>query len=432
MNDRLHVIDTAGTRPDSAPLSQAKDMVRPSDRVYNLFTTIRPSTTLTGNEAMIVQGSTSDMTRTRVVSLDFWRGLALATIFINHVPGNLFEAWTHKNFGFSDAAEAFVLLAGMAAAMAYGPALANHTGRGILQVLMRAWRLYMAHLLLIVVCGAIVCFAVLATNDVRILEATQFDQIVYNPIEAFVGMATLGLQPAYMNILPLYVALLLLAPGLLFLATWRPVAALSASAALYVATQVFDLSPPSYPSKDAWYFNPLAWQFLFAIGLWAGARLRRGEGVPIRRWAVAAAGAYLLMAAVWAWSGFNNPYDLSPVPRFLWDFDKSHLSAPRLLHILALAYVIGSLRLELPLRRSGWITPVIAMGRHSLPVFCLGMALSIAAQVTRSSGSGQMAIDMIIIPAGLLLQLALAWTLEWYRQVPRAATAKAERQSQPA
>ena len=59
--------------------------------------------------------------RSRVVSVDFWRGIALATIFIDHVPGNVLEHYTQRNFGFSDAAEVFVLLAGVAASFAYLP-----------------------------------------------------------------------------------------------------------------------------------------------------------------------------------------------------------------------------------------------------------------------------------------------------------------------
>ena len=44
--------------------------------------------------------------------IDFWRGYALVVIFLNHIPGIWFENYTHKNFGFSDSAELFVLLAG--------------------------------------------------------------------------------------------------------------------------------------------------------------------------------------------------------------------------------------------------------------------------------------------------------------------------------
>ena len=37
--------------------------------------------------------------------VDFLRGLALVSIFINHVPGNFYEKLTHKNFGFSRSEE---------------------------------------------------------------------------------------------------------------------------------------------------------------------------------------------------------------------------------------------------------------------------------------------------------------------------------------
>ena len=56
---------------------------------------------------------------TRDWRIDWLRGLALVSIFVNHMPGNRLENWTTRNFGFSDAAEVFVLLAGVAAAFAY-------------------------------------------------------------------------------------------------------------------------------------------------------------------------------------------------------------------------------------------------------------------------------------------------------------------------
>ncbi|MDP2781934.1 OpgC domain-containing protein, partial [Devosia sp.] len=55
----------------------------------------------------------------RDLRLDMFRGVALVMIFINHVPGTLYESFTNRNFGFSDAAEAFVFMSGMAAGLAY-------------------------------------------------------------------------------------------------------------------------------------------------------------------------------------------------------------------------------------------------------------------------------------------------------------------------
>jgi hypothetical protein len=45
--------------------------------------------------------------------VDVLRGLSLLMIFCDHLPGNLLSKVTLHNFGFADAAEAFVLLAGI-------------------------------------------------------------------------------------------------------------------------------------------------------------------------------------------------------------------------------------------------------------------------------------------------------------------------------
>ena len=56
----------------------------------------------------------------RDARVDALRGLALLMIFIDHVPGNLLSLVTLRNFGFSDAAELFVLLSGFSSMVAYG------------------------------------------------------------------------------------------------------------------------------------------------------------------------------------------------------------------------------------------------------------------------------------------------------------------------
>lgn len=361
----------------------------------------------------------------RLLSVDFWRGFAIITIFINHIPGNLFEAYTHKNFGFSDAAELFVLLAGMAAAFAYLPGLASDAARTVMRIGLRAWTLYMAHLTLIAVCGAIVAYAVLVTEDTRLLEATQFDQIMSNPLSATLGVATLGLQPAYLNILPLYIVLLLLAPAMMSLVRVSPWLALAVSGAIYTCAQLLQLTLPAYPTAEAWYFNPFAWQFLFVTGLCIGGVLGAGRRVMVGNLLLVASVAYVLLALVWWRMGWI--IDLSPVPRFLWDFDKTNLSIPRLLHVLALACIVSRLPIESWLRRTGLGRPLILLGRHSLPVFCVGTALGMAATPVRVSELGHPALDLMIIPGGIVVQLALAWVLEWYRGSPSTTSSRATR-----
>ncbi len=361
----------------------------------------------------------------RLASVDFWRGFALVTIFVNHIPGNILEPFTHKNFGFSDAAEVFVFLAGVGVAFAYAGRVAE-TGfaRQVVSIGMRVVTLYTSHIVVLLACGAIVSFAVMTTNDIRLLEATQFDQLVESPMEALVGLTTLGLQPAYLNILPLYVVLLVLAPALISLALIDLRLAILGSGAVYVATQLFALSLPSYPGNGAWYFNPLAWQFLFTIGLCGGLMIQR-EQVLRSRILLWAALAYLLGALIWTRAEFYHSVDLAPLPRFIWDFDKTNLTLPRLLHVLALVYVISRLPLERMLARSALAKPFILMGSYSLPVFCVGTILSISAQVFRMTGAGNPVLDIVLIATGLLIQAGLAALLQWHRFGPTRKAAQA-------
>ena len=48
--------------------------------------------------------------KVRNADIDFWRGIVLIIILINHIPGNLIENLTPRNIGFSDSTEAFVFI----------------------------------------------------------------------------------------------------------------------------------------------------------------------------------------------------------------------------------------------------------------------------------------------------------------------------------
>lgn len=352
----------------------------------------------------------------RLVSIDFWRGFALLTIFVNHVPGHVLSDYTYRNYGVSDAAELFVLLAGVSAAFAYlRPMMGGETALPLARVLLRAFQLYTAHLALVIVAVMVVGGFVVLTQDTRILELYHLDIIPRWPVESFVGVGLLTFQPAYLNILPLYVVLLLMAPVLLVLARLHPVLALAASAGLYLAAQFAGLALPVWPGDGGWYFNPFAWQLLFTCGLVIGAAIDRGWAAPASRTLDLLAGGYLLATLTWALAGKPMLPDLAPVPGFLWDLDKVHLAVPRLLHVLALAYCVSRLPVERWLRRlSGVLGPVMLMGRRSLPVFCAGTVLSLAAQVTRPTFDGAVSYDLLILIIGVLVQWLVAWTFEWH------------------
>src|SRR5580765_1069469 len=96
----------------------------------------------------------------RDTRIDVFRALALLTIYIDHVPGTVFETLTYKNFGFSDAAEAFVLISGMSVALAYGNKFQPGSRQlSTLKMWRRAGVLYTAHIVTTIVVMAMFCAA---------------------------------------------------------------------------------------------------------------------------------------------------------------------------------------------------------------------------------------------------------------------------------
>src|SRR5271167_2866770 len=82
-------------------------------------------------------------------AIDFWRGFALITIFIDHIPGLIYERYTLVNYSISDAADLFVFLAGWSLRlMADGGGRRMPTRHVILRLLARALELYAAQVLI--------------------------------------------------------------------------------------------------------------------------------------------------------------------------------------------------------------------------------------------------------------------------------------------
>ena len=146
--------------------------------------------------------------------LDMFRGLALAMIFIDHAPGTLYESWTSRNFGFSDAAEAFVLMSGIAAGLAYSTQLA--TGPlwpAIARVWARARTLYFVHLSTTLMALAIFAAAALWFGIEQPLHTNNIGVVFNQPLGFVIGLPLLTHQLGYFNILPLYLTFLHRRPG---------------------------------------------------------------------------------------------------------------------------------------------------------------------------------------------------------------------------
>src|SRR6516164_5655677 len=345
----------------------------------------------------------------RIDGIDFWRGFGLLTIFIDHVPENVFQHVTQQNFGFSDAAELFVFLSGVSVAVAYGTRFFDgETVGAIRAVLRRAFTIYWVQILISLLIITIFVGAAALCNDNDLLEDA--DVVVSNPLQTTAAILALLHQLENANILPLYIVLLLMTPLLLALARRDDRLMLAASAGIYLAARAFSLNLPTWPVAGTWFFNPIAWQLIFAIGIFAGRRLRRGcIAYDARLFSVCL--AIVVIAAAVRTDAFGYSSGLWQDLRDVLDCGKTDLGCARLVHFLALAYVVYHSGLTGPMRRTRAFLPLCLMGRYGLPVFATGTVLSAMSELVETRWealSHHLAFGAAIVVGGILIHYLVA------------------------
>jgi hypothetical protein len=350
-------------------------------------------------------------------AIDFWRGFALITIFIDHIPGNFYERATYRNVSISDAAELFVFLAGWSLALATA---SDTPGRVVLRLLSRTVEVYRAQLVITAMALAMIAAAAVWTENPLLLEWHDAGPFFADPIRTTIGWVTLTHQLGYFNILPLYVVVLAITPVFVLLARVSRVAALGASLALYGVCLVFGINLPTWPIEDTWFFNPLAWQVLIVLGF-VGAEWSRDEPAFRRwsRWLTPLAFLVVAAGAVAAYTGWAPDPVALPEPRLLFMFDKHFVSPARLLHFLSLVLVFQSLYGPIS-RRLPWVTRHLsALGRNSLAVFSVASILSLIAQIIRFWEGGGFILDTVVVSCGVASLAFTAWFVEWRSRSPR-------------
>ena len=365
--------------------------------------------------------------------IDVLRGLALVMIFINHVPGTAFEHLTNRNFGFSDAAEAFVMISGISAALAYSGGMERGPlWPGIAKIWRRAWTLYLVHLFLSFWAIATVLATWRFGGSITLALKDNFQFLFSDPYGVLIGIPTLGHQFGYVNILPMYAVLLLATPLLLMAGSRWPLRTLAASVALWFTAGMTRFDLPAYPLPGGWFFNPFAWQVLFVTGLLTGLAMKRGARfVPVWRPLVVLSWGFVLLAVVWLkWDLLGNFMNRSlgwasvkGAPWLFVAFDKTYVSLPRLLHVLALAYAISTIAGFRRFADNPVVAPLAVMGRQALPVFALGTLLSFLARAVKELVPDQsMALDLALVAAGIIAMILFAAFLDRKRQKPVAAS----------
>ncbi|KGW46450.1 OpgC domain-containing protein [Burkholderia pseudomallei] len=308
----------------------------------------------------------------RYVELDFFRGLVLLVIVVDHIGGSMLSRVTLHTYALCDAAEVFVFLGGFATAIAYNSLATRHTEAAARQrFIKRAFEIYRAFLLtaglMLFITAALNAFAIDAPN----MPTNDLDGLMHAPLAALRDILLLRRQPYLASVLPMYAFFALLVPLALPVARgrwwWLLVAV---STAIWLAARRIAGYLPTVDGVP-WDFNPFAWQFLFVLGI--VARCQPIYPVLAKRpvgWfalaaaiAVVAAGAYYRLRI--------EPFPTDPSI-------KQNLGALRLANFIAIAWLAAKLVhlgwMHRIARAMPWIGTI---GRQGLLCFVAGTGISL-------------------------------------------------------
>jgi hypothetical protein len=375
---------------------------------------------------MVNVAAPSAVSASRDERLDFIRGLALVMIFIDHMSGNGLADLTLRAFGFADAAEVFVFIAGMSAVYAYRKRFAESAASGTAAVMARVRTLYLAHLATAAGVIGLAVLVIMSGSSFDISTKLGLAPLAEDPVAAGVRLMMLAYQPHYLDILPLYVVLLAALPLILIGQRSHWALPLAAAAVLYLLAQAHSLNLPNL-GAEGWFLNPLAWLLLFTLGATAARltidraydRLPRAAMLGL----TLAAAAYVVFAFLVAapWQAFAPFAGVESVVAIAVSPDKAYLSWHRLFDVLAKAWLVAVL-----MPRAAWFMrrgvggALSRMGRRSLPVFALGVFLSLGGSVALHELGGDLGSQIAMTLIGFGLMAALAWRLDGGRVRARA------------
>src|ERR1700753_585535 len=354
------------------------------------------------------------------IRLNLFLGIANWFLFLDHIPNNVVNWITARNYGFSGAADWFIFISGYLAAVAYAKIMLE---RGFIigatRVFRRVWQLYAAYIVLFTIYIASIGYVAAKYSAPDLINEFTISAVFDHPLRIMIR--SLFLQPKALNldVLQLYTVLTAALAPLLWLMLWRPNLTMIGSIALYFAARHFDWNLSSFPD-GTWYFNPFCWQLLFVFGV----RLALGRApdtYPVLRsplWFYLAV-AYLLFALVITMAArFQTLGALFPA-ELLDAFapDKVHLSPFRVLHFAAAVFVAARL---IPKDWSGlrWpaFEPAIKCGEQSLAVFCVGVFLSFIGHFTLIISSGSVVMQILVSLTGIAAMTIVAYYISWSKQ----------------
>ncbi len=359
----------------------------------------------------------------RSIEVDFFRGIVLIVIVLDHIPGSALSHLMLHAYAFCDSAEVFVFLGGYASAAAY-TAVLNRRGASAAQMrfIRRCWEIYRAYLLtalLTLLSGALLAFFHL---NRPMVELTGWPPFATQPLREALDILVLRRQPYLSSVLPMYVIFALCVPLAVPLARRSAVAALLLSVVIWAAARPLAVFF-SIDDVGDWAFNPFAWQLMFVLGIVSRVRpvSERFHMSTLARWLVHAG-----LVAVLAFAVVKLFVLTQPLPGTL----KQNLSVDRVINFLAIAWLTTRL---VRLGGVAWLAQrlpaVVRVGRTGLVCFVTGTLVSLIVDTaTPKAFHGFAGVlvalsgDFVAITA--MLVIARCWS-DWRGDQSRVAVSSA-------
>ncbi|HEY8947651.1 MAG TPA: OpgC domain-containing protein [Rhizomicrobium sp.] len=352
----------------------------------------------------------------RDLRIDFLRGLALLMIFVDHSPWNPLTLLTLRSWSFGDAAELFFFLSGYVAALVYGRTLAQS---GFLaataRIYRRAWDIYATQIVLLVFLVALLATTADAYHTRALVDYFRINAFLDHTDTMVLQALLLRYQPAYLDILPAYIAFFIVLPFGLVLLKRNVWIALGLSFALYLGVQFWGWTPRSAPDDVPWLFNPCAWQLLFTLGAAFGSgHLSRVTPILDSRWTIGLAALIAVPAAIITGSAVVHTFipAIPAVQTGPLQVGKESLQYLRIVDFLALAVLARRFMPSSTALGSNAATrAIMRCGQHSLAIFGAGVLLAVSTDIF-CAGWSQAALVLANV-AGIGVLIGFAALLDW-------------------
>ena len=369
--------------------------------------------------------------------LDALRGLFLVWMTLTHLPTR-FSDFVNQPIGFISSAEGFVFISALLVGRLYLRDLVQNPANVRAKLWKRSLKIYGYHLIMLALAFTVVAQIAIHTHKAALVNLLNF--YFAHPVVALAGSVLLLYCPPLLDILPMYITFLLFTPVVLSAAVrfgWKWI--LSASCLIWLLAQfglrdivhnwIVHVTHLPIPLQETGAFNLFAWQAVWIVGMWLGARSAMGV-VPLNRipgWAatLAAAVCVFFIGVRFGWWGPGlTPQSLGV------KLDKWQIGPLRVLNLVAFTVVAYWARKYI--LKVVAIEPFLTLGKASLHVFCAHIVFVFAGLTMLYGDFNSEGLDQLHgIPALALLACTFA-ALIWLasNEVRMKQTQREKRQEQ--